>query len=52
VNSVSPLVIRAAALQDEAELLRMMRNLAEQEPGIIQSGEPAATQDTRMTIDS
>jgi ribosomal protein S18 acetylase RimI-like enzyme len=42
VNNVSPLVIRAAALQDEAELLRMMRHLAEQEPGTIQFDEPAA----------
>jgi diamine N-acetyltransferase len=39
---VSPLVIREATLQDEAELLRMMRLLAEQPPGTIQFDEAAA----------
>jgi ribosomal protein S18 acetylase RimI-like enzyme len=42
VSDVPPLLIREAALQDEAELLRMMRNLAEQEPGASKFGEPAA----------
>ncbi len=42
MNNVSPLVIRAATLQDEAELLRMMRNLAEHEPGAIKFDELAA----------
>ena len=36
------LLIREATLQDEAELLRMMRLLAEQEPGKIKFDEPAA----------
>ena len=35
-------IIREATLQDEAILLRMMRLLAEQEPGKIQFDEPAA----------
>jgi ribosomal protein S18 acetylase RimI-like enzyme len=35
VSNLSPLTIREATLQDEAELLRMMRLLAEQEPGKI-----------------
>jgi ribosomal protein S18 acetylase RimI-like enzyme len=39
---MSALVIREATPQDEAELLRMMRLLAEQEPGKIQFDEPAA----------
>jgi diamine N-acetyltransferase len=39
---VSQLVIREASLQDEAELLRMMRLLAEQPPGTIQFDESAA----------
>ena len=39
---MSQLVIREAALQDEAELLRMMRLLAEHPPGTIQFDEPAA----------
>jgi diamine N-acetyltransferase len=43
VNSVSELTIREAMLQDEAELLRMMRLLAEQEPGKIQFDEFAAS---------
>jgi ribosomal protein S18 acetylase RimI-like enzyme len=42
VNSVAQLVFREAALQDEAELLRMMRYLAEQEPGKIKFDEPEA----------
>jgi ribosomal protein S18 acetylase RimI-like enzyme len=41
VNNMSQLVIREATLQDEAELLRMMRRLAEHEPGKIQFDEPA-----------
>ena len=36
------LMIREAVLQDEPELFRMMRLLAEQEPGKIQFDEPAA----------
>jgi len=39
---VPQLVIREATLQDEAQLLRMMRQLAEQEPGKIKFDEPAA----------
>jgi diamine N-acetyltransferase len=39
---VSQLVIREAFLQDEAELLRMMRLLAEQPPGTIRFDESAA----------
>ena len=39
---MSPLVIREATLQDEAQLFRMMRNLAEQEPGKIKFDEAAA----------
>jgi ribosomal protein S18 acetylase RimI-like enzyme len=35
-------MIRAATPEDEPELLRMMRQLAEQEPGKIQFDEPAA----------
>jgi ribosomal protein S18 acetylase RimI-like enzyme len=38
---VPELAIREATLQDEAELLRMMRLLAEQEPGKIQFDEAA-----------
>ncbi len=36
------LMIREAVLQDEPELFRMMRLLAEQEPGKIQFDEPGA----------
>jgi len=39
---VSELTIREAVLQDEAVLLRMMRFLAEQEPGKIRFDESAA----------
>ena len=39
---MSELAIREATLQDEAELLCMMRHLAEQEPGKIQFDEAAA----------
>ncbi len=39
---MSALIIREATLRDEAELLRMMRLLAEQEPGKIQFDESAA----------
>jgi ribosomal protein S18 acetylase RimI-like enzyme len=39
---MSKLIFREATLQDEAALLRMMRLLAEQEPGKIQFDEPAA----------
>jgi ribosomal protein S18 acetylase RimI-like enzyme len=39
---VSELAIRESTLQDEPELLRMMRLLAEQEPGKIQFNESAA----------
>jgi diamine N-acetyltransferase len=38
---MTPLVIREATLADEAELLPMMRKLAEQEPGTIQFDESA-----------
>lgn len=39
---MSELTIREATFQDEPELLRMMRLLAEQEPGKIQFDEPVA----------
>jgi len=39
---MSQLIFREATLQDEAALLRMMRLLAEQEPGKIQFDEHAA----------
>jgi len=39
---VSELTIREATLRDEADLLRMMRLLAEQEPGKIQFDESAS----------
>jgi ribosomal protein S18 acetylase RimI-like enzyme len=42
VNDVSALAIREATPKDEAELLRMMRLLAEQEPGKIKFDELAA----------
>jgi ribosomal protein S18 acetylase RimI-like enzyme len=42
VSDVPELTIREATLQDETELLRMMRLLAEQEPGKIQFDESAA----------
>jgi len=42
VSNVTELTIREATLQDEAEVLRMMRLLAEQEPGKIQFDESAA----------
>jgi diamine N-acetyltransferase len=42
VNDVSAPVIREATPKDEVELLRMMRLLAEQEPGKIKFDEPAA----------
>lgn len=45
MSNDSQLVIRKAALADEPHLLRMMRALAEQEPGKIQFDEPVA-QDT------
>jgi diamine N-acetyltransferase len=42
VNSVSEATIREATPEDEPELLRMMRQLAEQEPGRIHFDEAAA----------
>ncbi len=42
MSDVSAFVIREAAPSDEAELLRMMRALAEQEPGKIKFDELAA----------
>jgi ribosomal protein S18 acetylase RimI-like enzyme len=42
VSNVSHLVIREATLEDQAELLRMMRALAEHEPGKIPFNEPVA----------
>jgi len=50
VSDVSALVIREGALQDEAELLRMMRVLAEQEPGKIKFDEPAARASFRRLL--
>jgi ribosomal protein S18 acetylase RimI-like enzyme len=47
---MSALVIREAALPDEAELLRMMRILAEQEPGKIKFDEPAARASFRQLL--
>jgi ribosomal protein S18 acetylase RimI-like enzyme len=42
VSNVPELTIREATLQDEGDLLRMMRLLAEQEPGKIRFDETAA----------
>jgi ribosomal protein S18 acetylase RimI-like enzyme len=42
VDNVPELVIREATLRDEADLLRMMRNLASHEPGAIPFDESAA----------
>jgi ribosomal protein S18 acetylase RimI-like enzyme len=42
VNSVSEATIREATPEDEPELLRMMRQLAEQEPGKIHFDEAVA----------
>lgn len=42
MNNVAQLVIREASLQDEVELLPMMRKLAEQDPGKITFDEAAA----------
>lgn len=47
---MSTLVIREAAPQDEAELLRMMRVLAEQEPGKIKFDELAARASFRQLL--
>jgi ribosomal protein S18 acetylase RimI-like enzyme len=47
---VSALVIREAAPSDEAELLRMMRVLAGQEPGTIKFDEPAARASFRQLL--
>src|SRR6266513_6537939 len=41
VNEVSPVAIREATLAEEAQLLPMMRKLAEQQPGAIKFDEPA-----------
>jgi len=50
VSDLSALVIREGALQDEAELLRMMRVLAEQELGKIKFDEPAARASFRRLL--
>jgi ribosomal protein S18 acetylase RimI-like enzyme len=47
---MSALVIREAGRPDEAELLRMMRILAEQEPGKIKFDEPAARASFRQLL--
>ncbi len=47
---MSALVIREGALRDEAELLRMMRVLAEQERGKIKCDEPAARASFRRLL--
>jgi ribosomal protein S18 acetylase RimI-like enzyme len=47
---MSVLVIREADRPDEAELLRMMRILAEQEPGKIKFDEPAARASFRQLL--
>ena len=44
------LAIREASLQDEPDLLRMMRVLAEQEPGKIQFDEPTARETFRRFL--
>jgi diamine N-acetyltransferase len=44
VNDASEIEIREARVIDETALLRMMRALAEQEPGKIEFDEPAARQ--------
>ena len=50
VNEVSQLVIREAMLQDEAEILPMMRRLAEQEPGKIEFDEAAVRRAFRKLL--
>jgi len=50
VNDVPKLLIREAALQDEAELLRMMRLLAGHEPGAISFDEAAARSSFRQFL--
>jgi len=47
---VSALVIREAGPSDEAELVRMMRVLAEQEPGKIKFDEPAVRASFRQLL--
>lgn len=47
-SNVPELLIREATQQDEPELLRMMRSLAEHEPGGIQFNEPAARRALRQ----
>ena len=47
---MSDLRIREATLEDEGELLRMMRVLAEQEPGKIQFDESAARKTFRQFL--
>ena len=47
---MSQLVIREATLRDEAELIRIMRPLAEQEPGKIKFDEAAACATFRMFL--
>jgi ribosomal protein S18 acetylase RimI-like enzyme len=50
VSDVSRLTIREATLEDQAELLRMMRLLAEQEPGKIQFDESLARRTFRLLL--
>jgi len=47
---VPQLATREASLQDEPDLLRMMRLLAEQEPGKIQFDEPTARETFRRFL--
>jgi ribosomal protein S18 acetylase RimI-like enzyme len=49
-NNVPQLIIQEATLQDEPELLRMMRFLAGQEPGKIRFDEPSARETFRRFL--
>jgi ribosomal protein S18 acetylase RimI-like enzyme len=49
---VSGVIFRPAVLQDEEVLLRMMRNLAEQEPGAYYFDEPVVREVLRKFLDS
>jgi ribosomal protein S18 acetylase RimI-like enzyme len=49
---VSGVIFRPAALKDEQALLRMMRNLAEQEPGAYFFDEPAVREALRKFLAS
>ena len=50
MSSVSGVIFRAASAEDEEPLLRMMRNLAEQEPGAYFFDEPTVRQVLRKFL--